>query len=55
MCPLEFAVLLLNVCYYTSGNLLVNELNMNSSSFRQNNLTKPIAQINDCLFTYMKF
>ena len=43
---------LLNVCYYTSENL--NELNMNSSSLRQNNLTKTSAQLN-CLFIYMKF
>ena len=50
--------LLLTVCYYTSGNL--NELNMNiaeafSSSLRQNNLTKIIAQTDDCLFIYIKF
>ena len=51
--PLELNVLLLNVCYHTSGNL--NEFNMNSSSLRQNNSTKTIAQINDCLFIYMKF
>ena len=51
--PVEITLLLLNVCYYTSGN--INELNMNSSSLRQNNLTKTFAQINDCLFIYMKF
>ena len=28
---------------------------MNSSFLRQNNLTKTIAQIDDCLFIYMKF
>ena len=28
---------------------------MNSSSLRQNTLTKTVAQINDCLFVYMKF
>ena len=26
-----------------------------SSSLRQNNLTKTFAQLNDCLFIYMKF
>ena len=50
---LEITLLLLNVRYCGSGNL--NELNRNSSSLRQNNLTKTIAQINDCLFIYMKF
>ena len=44
---------LLNVCYYTTENL--NELNMNSSSLRQDNLTKTTAEINDSLFIYMKF
>ena len=54
MSPLEITLLLLNVSYYTSGNL--SELDMNSSSFRQNNVTKTIEQLNDCLFNiYMKF
>ena len=54
--PLGITLLLLTVCY-TFGNLF--ELNMNSGSIFiflcENNLTKTIAQINDCLFTYMKF
>ena len=50
---LENTLLLLNVCYYISGNL--NELNMDTYSLRQNNLTKTIAQINYCLFISMKF
>ena len=28
---------------------------MNSASLHQNNVTKTIAQINDCLFIYMEF
>ena len=51
--PLETTLLLLKVCYYTSWNL--KELNMKSSSLRQNNLAKTISQIIDFLFTYMKF
>ena len=28
---------------------------MNSASLHQNNVTKTIAQVNDCLFIYMEF
>ena len=59
-CPKKskrITLFLLNVCDYTSGNL--TELNMNGGSIfiflRQNYVTKTIAQINDCLFIYMKF
>ena len=33
----------------------LNEMNMNSSSLRQSNLTKKIAQINEFLCIYTKF